>query len=81
MPKRRNPVRCQEVVGLVADLVSVNVQHAAIVDVALGEMAQYVVVDGDRVDQRDCRRTNQTEWACRIDPARLIRRRWALIPT
>ena len=36
-----------EVIGLVADLVSVNVQHAAIVDVALGEMAQYVVVDGD----------------------------------
>jgi chromosome segregation protein len=35
-----------EVVGLVADLVSVNVQHAAIVDVALGELAQYVVVDG-----------------------------------
>ena len=35
-----------EVVGLVADLVSVNVQHAALVDVALGEMAQFVVVDG-----------------------------------
>lgn len=36
-----------EVIGLVADLVSVNVQHAAIVDVALGEMAQFVVVDGE----------------------------------
>ena len=36
-----------DVVGLVADLVSVNVQHAAIVDVALGEMAQFVVVDGE----------------------------------
>ena len=35
-----------EVVGLVADLVSVNVQHAAIVDVALGDTAQFVVVDG-----------------------------------
>ncbi len=35
-----------DVVGLVADLVSVNVQHAALVDVALGEMAQFVVVDG-----------------------------------
>jgi chromosome segregation protein len=38
-----------EVVGLVADLLSVNVQHAEIVDVALGEVAQYVVVDGDRL--------------------------------
>ncbi len=36
----------REVIGLVADLVSVNVQHAAIVDVALGEIAQYIVVDG-----------------------------------
>ena len=35
-----------DVVGLVADLVSVNVQHAGIVDVALGEIAQYIVVDG-----------------------------------
>ena len=35
-----------DVIGLVADLVSVNVQHAAIVDVALGELAQFVVVDG-----------------------------------
>ncbi|MFT5302265.1 MAG: chromosome segregation protein [Mariniblastus sp.] len=41
-----------DVVGLVADLVSVNVQHAAIVDVALGEMAQFVVVDGkDLINQ------------------------------
>ncbi len=38
-----------EVIGLVADLVSVNVQHAAIVDVALGELAQYVIVDGDQL--------------------------------
>ena len=35
-----------EIVGLVADLVSVNVQHAGIVDVALGDKAQYLVVDG-----------------------------------
>ena len=35
-----------EIVGLVADLVSVNVQHAGIVDVALGETSQYIVVDG-----------------------------------
>ena len=35
-----------EVVGLVADLIKVNVQHAGIVDVALGEAAQYVVVNG-----------------------------------
>ena len=38
-----------DVVGLVADLVSVNVQHAAIVDVALGELAQFVIVDGDNL--------------------------------
>ncbi len=36
----------QEIIGLVADLVSVNVQHAGIVDVALGDKAQYLVVDG-----------------------------------
>lgn len=41
-----------EVIGLVADLVSVNVQHAAIVDVALGEMAQFVVVKGDELVNR-----------------------------
>ena len=38
-----------EIVGLVADLVSVNVQHAGIVDVALGEMSQYIVVDGHKM--------------------------------
>jgi len=38
-----------EVRGLVADLVSVNVQHASIVDVALGELAQYVIVDGSQL--------------------------------
>ena len=41
-----------DVVGLVADLVTVNVQHAGIVDVALGEITQYIVVDGrDLVDE------------------------------
>lgn len=38
-----------DVVGLVADLVQVNVKHAAIVDAALGEAAQYIVVDGQRL--------------------------------
>lgn len=38
-----------EIVGLVADLVSVNVQHAGIVDVALGDKAQYLVVDGRKM--------------------------------
>ena len=38
-----------EIVGLVADLVSVNVQHAGIVDVALGETSQYIVVDGNQM--------------------------------
>lgn len=41
-----------DVVGLVADLVSVNVQHAALVDVALGEIAQFVVVDGEELINR-----------------------------
>ena len=39
----------KDILGVVADLVSVNVQHAGIVDVALGEVAQYLVVDGDRL--------------------------------
>jgi chromosome segregation protein len=46
-----------EVVGLVADLISVNVQHAAIVDVALGELAQFVIVNGmqiaDQISQEE----------------------------
>ncbi len=41
-----------EVVGLVADVISVNVQHAAIVDVALGELAQYVVVKGSQLAEQ-----------------------------
>ena len=40
-----------DVVGLVADLISVHVQHAAIVDAALGDFAQYVVVKSDQVLQ------------------------------
>lgn len=40
-----------DVIGLVADLVQVNVKHAAIVDAALGEAAQYIVVDGQRLVQ------------------------------
>ncbi len=35
------------VLGLVADLVQVNVEHANIIDIALGDYAQYVVVQGD----------------------------------
>ena len=38
-----------EVVGLVADLVNVNVQHAALVDVALGDIAQFVIVKGEKL--------------------------------
>lgn len=38
-----------EVIGLVADLISVNVQHAAIVDVALGDLAQFVIVNGTQI--------------------------------
>ncbi len=36
----------REIIGVVADMISVNVQHAGIVDVALGNAAQYIVVDG-----------------------------------
>ena len=36
----------REIIGVVADMVTVNVQHAGIVDVALGNAAQYLVVDG-----------------------------------
>ena len=49
----------KEIIGVVADLVSVNVQHAGIVDVALGSAAQYIVVDGtqlqDQLAQRQLR--------------------------
>ena len=38
-----------EVIGLVADLVNVNVQHAALVDVALGDIAQFVIVNGNKL--------------------------------
>ncbi|MCH2182152.1 MAG: chromosome segregation protein SMC [Mariniblastus sp.] len=39
----------KDILGVVADLVSVNVQHAGIVDVALGDVAQYLVVDGEHL--------------------------------
>lgn len=38
-----------DVCGLVADLIQVNVQHAPLIDVALGEAAQHLVIDGDRL--------------------------------
>jgi chromosome segregation protein len=41
-----------EVLGLVADLVNVNVQHAALVDVALGDIAQFVIVKGEQLINR-----------------------------
>ena len=39
----------REIIGVVADMISVNVQHAGIVDVALGNAAQYIVVDGEEL--------------------------------
>ena len=39
----------REIIGVVADMISVNVQHAGIVDVALGNAAQYIVVDGNEL--------------------------------
>lgn len=41
-----------EVVGLVADLISVNVQHAAIVDVALGDLTQFIIVNGYQLTEQ-----------------------------
>ncbi|GEM_PF-295076 len=38
-----------EVIGLVADLVQVDMQHAMLIDVALGEVAQHIVIDGNRL--------------------------------
>jgi len=58
--KKRGPI--SEIIGLVADLVSVNVQHAAIVDVALGEMAQFVVVDGENLINQIADVYSTTAW-------------------
>ena len=49
MAKAEPTGQFSEVIGLVADVVAVNVQHAALVDVALGELSQYVIVDGERL--------------------------------
>lgn len=38
-----------DICGLVADLIEVNVATAPLIDVALGELAQYVVVKGERL--------------------------------
>lgn len=38
-----------QVVGLVADLVQVDMQHATLIDLALGEVAQHVVTAGDHL--------------------------------
>ncbi len=38
-----------QIIGLVADLIQVNVQHAGIVDAALGERAQYIVAKDQRL--------------------------------
>ncbi|HMO12550.1 MAG TPA: chromosome segregation protein SMC [Pirellulaceae bacterium] len=40
-----------DVIGLVADLIRVEVEHAALIDLALGERAQYVVVKGSALIQ------------------------------
>lgn len=38
-----------QIAGLVADLVQVDMQHATLIDLALGEVAQHVVVQGDHL--------------------------------
>ena len=44
-----NPVGFNEVKGMVADLVEVKVEMAPLIDAALGERAQYVVLTGQRL--------------------------------
>lgn len=39
----------REVVGLVADLIQVEMQHALLIDLALGDVAQHVVLTGDEL--------------------------------
>ncbi|QDU93655.1 chromosome segregation protein SMC [Lignipirellula cremea] len=39
----------RDVRGLVADLIQVNVENAPLVDLALGDRAQYIVLSGDRL--------------------------------
>ena len=41
--------RFAEVRGLVADLIQVQVEHAALIDVALGEVTQHVVIEGPQL--------------------------------
>jgi chromosome segregation protein len=47
--RRQNTDLADRIVGLVADLIQVNVQHAGIVDAALGDRAQYIVVKDERL--------------------------------
>ena len=42
----------QDVMGLVADVIKVNVQHAELVDLALGDYARCLTVDGNQLVQR-----------------------------
>lgn len=53
-----------EVAGMVADLVQVNVEHAPLIDVILGEVAQYVVVSGNLLN--DALRTREVHLLGRI---------------
>lgn len=42
----------RDIRGMVADLIETDVEYAAMVDVALGDVAQHVVVHGDRLHRR-----------------------------
>ncbi len=44
---KQGQAKYQEVVGLVADLIQVEMQHALLIDLALGDIAQHVVLTGD----------------------------------
>lgn len=53
-----------DVVGLVADLVHVNMQHANLIDLALGEVSQYIVTKGNRL--RDSIASEETKLPGRV---------------
>ncbi|MEZ6092987.1 MAG: hypothetical protein R3C03_01940 [Pirellulaceae bacterium] len=41
----------RSVIGMVADLIEVNVEHASLIDAALGDRAQYIVVSGPELSR------------------------------
>lgn len=46
---KQGHAKYREVVGLVADLIQVEMQHALLIDLALGDVAQHVVLTGEEL--------------------------------